>query len=1560
MSRKPIQLGRVFYELKEGDDDQAGDDALGSLASFRLVKGHAWDQLLSCRCVVVLGEAGTGKTTEFRQRCELLATSNAAAFFLTVEDLATEGLAGSLGSVSHWRLTGWMASAERGYFFLDAVDEARLNGKRFTTALRKLERELETSISRATILISCRVSDWRAYSDRNEILATLYPVTNEAAAAATAATPSSTAATADAPSLSIAADLSEANASANDDVADGFDDVDPDDHGWRDPRDEPAKPTVSEQARPAVAVYALAPLNEAQVELLAASLGVAEPKAFSEAAKRAAAHAYLERPRDVEWLVGYWLRHDAIGSLTELVENDVQEKLLERNPDRKPDFSAAKAQRAAEVLAGISALERRTTFLLPDGELDAERVAQSVDPNVWLPEFTKQEIGELLTLPLFDEATYGRVRIHHRTVAEYLAAQWLASLLQKGLAPIEVDAILFRRGPDGLVVPKELVAVAAWLAGSNEHIRRRLLEVSPLVLLEGGDPNSLPEDSRRDLLSALAQQYVTRRRLFKSFDHAALGRLASGGLADTINSLLRTSTEDELLDTLLTIVSEGAMTGCAEETLRLASDEATPRHARLEAIRTLAKVGIPAQWESLLRVVVEEAGEIDHEVGGALVGAMHPRAMSTTRLLVLLSRVKPPPKRTGTVLPYFVGHNVYGDTAEAERAPLLGGLLDLVRVPHEPRAVQRIWLVEPLARLASSYAADQGDARNLEPVIRFFAEVEGAGRLDSEYGGDEIRKLTDSRSDLRRLMFWAHVSVVVATSKRAPTRFLDLVRAERLWELRDEDRDWLETDARTRPTVQERLLAFDCLVAAPTRDDQIEVLNERIRRLVEVDADLAKRYRRYGTPLAERPVTKWQRQHRVREARQKGDLEADLRWLHEHLAAIESGEDERTLTILASQAHLDPQEPGRGVEKLRTRYDGRVAVAAREGWRRSWRRVLCLLPHEEERRNTFSFSMIAGFAGLTIDVERGLDFSSLTADEGRRAARYATRGVNRFPAWTDELVAKQPAAIAEIFGESIAADYAVAADGPETHNVLHLLSHASGAVRELCGPTVVELLEAGEPPREDALERCIEALLATPSTHTDLARVAAARCLAFVPSRCAESIRNRPRLVLWWCAWFAVEASSALSDLASTIARDPSGADELILAVCDRLWRLGNDARIALPFPNTGKLLARLLEIVLSHVRPQDDIQHDGMFSPGARDHSESLRRYLLDQLVGTPGEETYLGLRRIAQNPALASWRDYLMSLADQRLTQDAGAREADVSERIVRAYKQHGLAAPDHFEEAGLRTMATANVDFGIVTALPEERDAVLAQLSRLTTVEKLDKDGIDTHTYYQATLQTTRKERDVYRVVVVCCPSMGPQIAVATTGALLTRWKPRHVLLVGIALGLKGETKHGDVMLAEQVADYSLGKKETGKKRQHRWRAHLAGASLFESAQQLDTTWSRSILIARPEAGSPDVLPGIVASGGDVVADDELIAEFLETWPKLIGIEMEAGGTATAVHDSVNKPEFLMIKGVSDHGKDKHDPDVVPWRAYACGSAAAFAVELMRAGPAPAVTRGEETRR
>jgi tetratricopeptide (TPR) repeat protein/nucleoside phosphorylase len=262
------------------------------------------------------------------------------------------------------------------------------------------------------------------------------------------------------------------------------------------------------------------------------------------------------------------------------------------------------------------------------------------------------------------------------------------------------------------------------------------------------------------------------------------------------------------------------------------------------------------------------------------------------------------------------------------------------------------------------------------------------------------------------------------------------------------------------------------------------------------------------------------------------------------------------------------------------------------------------------------------------------------------------------------------------------------------------------------------------------------------------------------------------------------------------------------------------------------------------------------------------------------------------------------------------------------------------------------SAPVDVVVITALEEERDAFLSKVR----ARKLDKEAGDIHTYYVSAIRTRRRDRSEYKLIVTCLLSMGPINAAVQAVTIVNRWRPRFVLLVGITCGIRGEVTYGDVLVASQVADYTLGKQLDGQ-REIRWEVFPCGPSLLDSSNNLGK-WQYTIGVPRPEPGTAKRHKGVIASGGDVISDDLIIATYSKSWPKLIGVEMEAGGVAAGLHQTSDRPEFLMIKGVSDFGKDKHDPQVKPWRNYARHAAAAFALSLIKSGPTRSV--GELTER
>lgn len=258
----------------------------------------------------------------------------------------------------------------------------------------------------------------------------------------------------------------------------------------------------------------------------------------------------------------------------------------------------------------------------------------------------------------------------------------------------------------------------------------------------------------------------------------------------------------------------------------------------------------------------------------------------------------------------------------------------------------------------------------------------------------------------------------------------------------------------------------------------------------------------------------------------------------------------------------------------------------------------------------------------------------------------------------------------------------------------------------------------------------------------------------------------------------------------------------------------------------------------------------------------------------------------------------------------------------------------------------MGERPTDFVIITALQEELEALLAKLPSYQQLPPADE---DVRVYYQTDLSVTFSDETTgsYRLVLMSLPGMGRVQAANATNDAMRRWNPRYVLLVGIAGGIaEAGVKRGDVLIADQVADYEL-QKLIDQGNQIRWEVHRADPRLLEAARNLGNNWRKRIKKRRPQKGTAERFIGPVATGDKVIAIKEAIEHLRRDWPKLLGIEMEAGGAASAAFQAAQRPGFLMIRGVSDLADENKDDS---WRQYACHVAAAFAITFLQNGPVP----------
>lgn len=135
------------------------------------LSGHlSWPELKKRNRVILLAEAGSGKSYELKAQWQAAVKSGELACYATVQDLGRSGLEDALGTDDIQRFQTWKATAGSVcWFFIDSVDEAKDEGVRFETALRKLSKAVAGLEDRARVVISGRFTDWDFIADRHSM-----------------------------------------------------------------------------------------------------------------------------------------------------------------------------------------------------------------------------------------------------------------------------------------------------------------------------------------------------------------------------------------------------------------------------------------------------------------------------------------------------------------------------------------------------------------------------------------------------------------------------------------------------------------------------------------------------------------------------------------------------------------------------------------------------------------------------------------------------------------------------------------------------------------------------------------------------------------------------------------------------------------------------------------------------------------------------------------------------------------------------------------------------------------------------------------------------------------------------------------------------------------------------------------------------------------------------------------------------------------------------------------------------------------------------------------------
>ena len=269
----------------------------------------------------------------------------------------------------------------------------------------------------------------------------------------------------------------------------------------------------------------------------------------------------------------------------------------------------------------------------------------------------------------------------HRQIAEFLAARYLASLIDDGLPIGRILSLIV--GHDGIVV-SELRGLSAWLAAHSRTARAELIARDPLGTLLYGDVLEFSTHEKLHVLDGVSRETKIRPWIAGTLEREPrLADLATPDMAEHFGRMLSEPVRDDgrqsIVLLLLTAVRNGqAIPSLADLIVKIVRDDTWLQGVRSAALDALIRHrGRYGQTTHEFRAFLAEvvAGAVSDPADdflGSLLIELYPAELSVPELLQYL-RTPRKPSYLGLYFSFWIKH-----IHEKSPAVQLAGLLDLI------------------------------------------------------------------------------------------------------------------------------------------------------------------------------------------------------------------------------------------------------------------------------------------------------------------------------------------------------------------------------------------------------------------------------------------------------------------------------------------------------------------------------------------------------------------------------------------------------------------------------------------------------------------------------------------------------------------------------------------------------------------------------------------------------------------------------------------------------------------------------------------------------------------
>jgi len=1246
-----VPLERQFSPVSKSQEDAESNEFL---SGWDHDKPQTWDDMgREFRCVI-LAEAGAGKTEELRQRASVLWNQGKPAFFIRIEDIETDFYrAFEIGEEAQFQ--AWLQSTEEAWFFLDSVDEARLeNPRAFEKALRRFAKDIKEGAHRAHIYLSSRPYAWRPREDQRLLDEILF----------------------------LAAVPHESEGSKEDQQA---------------------------EPKSALTIYTMRPLDVERIRHFSIARVAKNIDRLLREIERVNLWSLAERPFDLESILAKWEDDKALGGRLELLRHNIDKRLRDdHNSDRaqRQPLNLERAREGARRLAAAVVLTGQAGLNVPDSAsikpgLEAETVLADWDPR---------DIRALLERGIFNDIIYGVVRFRHRDVRELLAAEWFEGLLKVGNSRYTIEALFFREQYGEKIVTPRLRPILPWLILFDDEIRCKALEIHPEIAVEEGDPSRLPLPERQRILADIVRRIVLDEDDRSARDNSAIARIADPDLVEDVKQLISEyGDNDDAIFFLGRLVWQGEMASCVDPLVTIAINNLRGIYARIASARAVMTCGSTEQKQGLWQGLNENDAQIPRKLLAELIENAGPDSYSVEQLLISLGKL-PSYERfetsgLGEALHAFV-KRLPIDGGQGEFVQLLDGLKNyLGRQPCIERrechvSEEYAWLLSPAthaverlveARCVVALRETALSIMLMVPSLRYWHDN------DHSEHKNNLQVLVPGWPELNDVLYWASIeqarAAKAAKSSEALTNDWSVSWLGHFWAFDTKSFPRLFEFMHFRTLQDDRLVALSTAFRVFVQADRPEHILNSLQDAVTDDSVLRHQLGILLSPPVSETERRQEEEHAeyLREQDEKEERKKQARdtWITElranpdrvrnppNLKPGELTNDQIWLMdeLRDSCAATDRSEYANW-QALIPDFGDTVAHAYRDAAVNRWRQYVPALWSEGRQGNSIPYSLIFSMAGLEIETVENTEFpGNLDDAQARHALRYITWELNGFPCWFERMHQAYPVLVEEAVLKELCWELENTESGNPMNYILNDVVYHAPWLHHAIAPVLLEWMETDSARFNTYRHDCIQILV---NGGIDPAK------LAVLASR-QMAQTNDLDCISWWYALLVdgdpVSGIPNVEQWLSGLDADAAthAAQVFITALMGGRRERGSGSNIG-RF-RSAEHLKSLYVLMNRYIRVNEDINraNGGVFSPELRDDAQDARNRLFSLLSEIPGKASYTFINQLIHDHPDPEYRPWMARQAYKRAEED-GDLEPWVADQVSAFDKLQTITPTTH----------------------------------------------------------------------------------------------------------------------------------------------------------------------------------------------------------------------------------------------------------------------------------------